>query len=72
MTPQACDSRHLGEPASKETATIKPLTVAEVLSRVLDRAETLRHGYPKSGSTNDVDAVRSSEHDGTEVSAPRK
>jgi hypothetical protein len=55
MTPQASDSPHLREPGSKETAMIKPLTVAEVFSRVLDRAET-----------------RSSEHDGPEVSVPRK
>jgi len=53
MTPQASDWRHLGgEPASKEAAPIKLLTVVEVLNRVLDRAETLRHRSPKGrGST---------------------
>ena len=51
MTPNASDWRRVAEPASKETASIELLTVVEVLNRVLDRAETLRHRYPKGGST---------------------
>ena len=51
MTPQASDWRALAERASKETDPTQLLTIVEVLNRVLEREQTLRHMSPKGSST---------------------